>query len=71
MRNFTNVFDKSLATENWYAALALALVIPDICGRLENPEMGSGERYASVLSLTLATCFQGFHRGRLERGVRG
>jgi hypothetical protein len=37
---------KSAAEEsNWYAALALALAMPDICGRVENPTFGSKQRY--------------------------
>ncbi|WP_448328843.1 hypothetical protein [Sulfitobacter sp. M13] len=46
MDSFTSAVDAALASKNWYAALALTLVLPDICGRLENPDLGSGERYA-------------------------
>ncbi len=34
MERFTRAIEKSIKSENWYAALTLALTIPDICGRL-------------------------------------
>jgi len=37
MQNFIEATKKAIDNENWYAALALALSMPDICGRLENP----------------------------------
>ena len=40
MERFTNAVIKSLATENWYSALSLALTLPDICGKVEQPEAG-------------------------------
>lgn len=36
---------KSLESKNWYAALFMALVIPDICGALEHPNKNSPARY--------------------------
>lgn len=36
--NFTNAVKNSLEQENWYSALTLALTLPDICGKLENPD---------------------------------
>jgi hypothetical protein len=38
---------KSLECKNWYAALFIALTIPDICGALENPDESSSGRYVS------------------------
>ena len=36
----------ALESENWYAALCVALTLPDICGYLENPsEKGIQTRY--------------------------
>ncbi|WP_199615052.1 hypothetical protein [Paenibacillus alkalitolerans] len=46
MNNYLNAIDIALTTENWYAALALALTLPDICGKLESPTQGSQQRYA-------------------------
>lgn len=47
MERFTQAIEKSIESENWYAALTLALTIPDICGRLSNPDLAkkSKERY--------------------------
>ncbi len=36
---------KSLDNECYFAALALALTLPDICGKAEFPEDGVGDRY--------------------------
>ena len=38
---------KSLESKNWYAALFIALAIPDICGALEHPNEKSGVRYVN------------------------
>jgi hypothetical protein len=43
--HFTNAIEVSLETKNWYAALLVALTLPDICGYLENPEEKSSRRY--------------------------
>ena len=46
MRRFTDAGRQALSTDNWYAALSLALTIPDICGSLEDPGPNkSGPRY--------------------------
>jgi len=38
---------KSLSSKNWYAALFVALTVPDICGALEHPDRNSSARYVS------------------------
>ena len=35
----------SLKEQNWFGALLLALAMPDICGAIEDPNQGVGERY--------------------------
>jgi hypothetical protein len=45
MRRFTESIRKSIAAQDWYGALSTALTLPDVCGRLENPTMGSKARY--------------------------
>lgn len=35
----------SIHSKNWHAALIDALILPDICGHLENPKLKSQERY--------------------------
>jgi len=38
---------KSLESKNWYAALFMTLVVPDICGALQHPNEKSGVRYVN------------------------
>lgn len=45
MERFINSITKSLAAENWFAALFMTLALPDICGALEEPDRPVGERY--------------------------
>ena len=45
MKRFTDAIESSVQTQNWYAAIALTLTMPDICGALETPEAGNGVRY--------------------------
>ena len=45
MRRLVESVQLSLSTENWYSALFVALSMPDICGRLEDPTKPSDERY--------------------------
>lgn len=45
MDRFIDAINKSVETANWFSALTLALTMPDICGRLEDPSLGSGARY--------------------------
>lgn len=54
MNRFVASIKRSLETENWYAALAMALVLPDICGRLEDPKKRSQERYEAWFGKYLA-----------------
>ena len=46
MDNFINAVKSSIANKNWYSALTLALTLPDIAGKIDNPTMTSGKRYA-------------------------
>ena len=50
--------EKSLKTENYYAALAVALALPDICGKLEFPQKGSGERFKDWFNKYLQSKYQ-------------
>ena len=48
MKRFTDAGRQALRDKNFYAALSSALIIPDVCGSLENPGAGkSKERYES------------------------
>lgn len=45
MERFIQAIEKSIESENWYSALTLALTLPDICGRLNDPKSGSQKRF--------------------------
>ena len=45
MYQFVIAARAAVAQGNWYAALALALTMPDICGRIESPSKGSQARF--------------------------
>ena len=46
MQNFINSVRLSLQTQNWYAALTVALTLPDIAGKIDYPtNPGSRARY--------------------------
>ncbi len=47
MERFTSSLRASVDQQNWYVALATALTLPDVCGRLVNPTQGSGARYSA------------------------
>jgi len=55
--------ENSLTAENWYSALALSLVLPDICGKAEGKPQGR-MRYIEWFDKYLATTYQGFLSGR-------
>ncbi|MFL0475595.1 hypothetical protein ACH0CI_26805 [Priestia sp. 179-F W1.4 NHS] len=42
---FTNAIKKALQSENWHAALAVSLTLPDICGKLQDENLKSTKRY--------------------------
>lgn len=46
MKNIINSIKNSLQNKNWYSALILSLIIPDICGKLEG-QLISSERYST------------------------
>lgn len=45
MRELIASMEKSLENKNWYAALVIALIIPDICGKIDNPKKSPTARY--------------------------
>ncbi|EKK4003068.1 hypothetical protein ACN5OL_000147 [Cronobacter sakazakii] len=45
MQRFTDSIRKSLSDQNWFAALFMALAMPDICGAIEAPTELVGSRY--------------------------
>jgi hypothetical protein len=47
MKELIDSVRNAIVQRNWYAALSLALVLPDICGFLESPNVGSQSRYVT------------------------
>lgn len=45
VKKFTDAIRLSIKNCNWYAAIFIALTMPDVCGKLEQPEKESKERY--------------------------
>ncbi|EHF5009139.1 TPA: hypothetical protein JG895_004132 [Enterobacter hormaechei subsp. steigerwaltii] len=43
MQQYLESMRKAVTDENWFAALFLALAMPDICAKLETPDMANGE----------------------------
>ncbi|MCY8798279.1 hypothetical protein [Bacillus inaquosorum] len=50
INNFTSAVEKSIESENWHSALALALTLPDICGNLQDPDRSSSRKYISFFN---------------------
>ena len=59
MERFLASIERSIATENWYAAISLALTLPDICGWLEDPSKGSKQRYTEWFDKYLLQKYKG------------
>lgn len=49
---------KAVAAECWYAALALALALPDTCGAIDEPTSGSKKRYTAWVERYVADHFR-------------
>lgn len=58
MKRFIDATKSAVADQNWYAALSLALTMPDICGRLENPKAGSQARFTAWFDKFLLKRYQ-------------
>jgi hypothetical protein len=59
MKRFTDAVERALTTQNWYAALAMSLTLPDICSKLETPSAaGSQKRYSDWFDQYLAGRYQ-------------
>lgn len=60
MRRFTDAIRAAVRSENWYGALTMALTLPDLCGKLENPEGRSRARYVAWYSAWLEPTYTAF-----------
>jgi hypothetical protein len=45
MENIIKSIENSLQNKNWYSALVLSLILPDICAKLEGSSESSAIRY--------------------------
>jgi hypothetical protein len=54
MQNLVDAARLANKQENWYAALAIALTLPDICGRISYPGLTSGNRVAKFFDKYMA-----------------
>lgn len=45
MKRFADAVRAAVNNKNWHGALALGVTIPDVCGRMEFPTIGSEARY--------------------------
>ncbi len=62
MQRFVDSIRLSIRTENWYSASTLALTLPDICGWLSDPTVGSQKRYESWFEAYLSPFYKSpFH----------
>lgn len=44
MNNFVSALDMAIKDKNWYSVLFISLTIPDICGKIDEPNKNSKER---------------------------
>lgn len=64
MERFVQSLEAGVKTENWYAALlVMALAIPDICGWLETPKVGSQKRYEAWFDKYLLPAYKSSFHG--------
>ena len=55
--------ENSLKNKNWYSALVLSLILPDICAKLEGSNKSSSERYPEWFNTYLGKKYNGFLSG--------
>jgi len=59
MKHLTDAVERSLLSSNWYAALIVALSLPDIAGRIDDPQLDSGPRYAAWFDVFVSPAYTG------------
>lgn len=45
MEDILDAIRKAIKDKNWYGALFISLTLPDICGKIEDPNLSSEKRY--------------------------
>lgn len=63
MEKILNSIKQSLDDENYYSALVLSLIIPDICGKFENSNQRSSKRYSEWFNKYLGKKYSNFLSG--------
>ena len=63
MKRFTESVRSSISHKDWYVALATALTLPDVCGRLINPTLSSSARYTNWFDTWVAHDYKRKLRG--------
>jgi hypothetical protein len=59
MKHLVEAMNNAVGEENWYAALTLALTLPDICSKLESPEIEfSRQRYVKWYDANLQSSYE-------------
>ncbi|MGM0654058.1 MAG: hypothetical protein ACQETR_01855 [Thermodesulfobacteriota bacterium] len=64
MKTFIGSIRFAVANENWYGALIIALILPDICGKIEFPTKSTNKRYPEwfdkyvIQNYELGNCYQ-------------
>lgn len=63
MENILKSIENSLQNKNWYSALVLSLILPDICGKIEGNNKSSSERYPEWFDKYLGQKYYSFLSG--------
>jgi hypothetical protein len=63
MRKLLKSIRKSLDNKNYYSALVLSLIIPDICGKLEHNNKNSSKRYPEWFDKYLGEQYKNYFSG--------
>jgi len=63
MEKILKSIENSLLNNNWYSALVISLILPDICGKLENNDKDSNKRYPEWFNKYLGEKYKDFLSG--------
>jgi len=63
MEKIIQSIENSLKNQNWYSALVLSLILPDICAKLEETGESSSSRYPKWFNKHLGEKYHGFLSG--------
>lgn len=70
IQRFTDALRKAADGENYYAALALALTLPDVCGKIATPTAPSAARYVAWIRRYLPADYWRLGEGAFLPGGR-